>query len=183
MSTNCIRCMVNRRTGLDLLCDTCRPPIKPAEDWRSDKLLRLIKAALAAIGVECDPARMDGEESDDPGAIDLPGTGLSVSTIDSYMPGDLTGAAGSARVWAIWRAVVIRGVRYRQDGSGEPDDMDIEEVGKIAHLAGIPHAIAMRVAQDRIEVFLQAESEAQEVAELEQSAADFPPPPELGGEG
>jgi hypothetical protein len=25
MSTNCIRCGVNRRTGFDLLCDDCRP--------------------------------------------------------------------------------------------------------------------------------------------------------------
>lgn len=27
MSVNCIRCMVNRRTGPDLLCDRCRNPV------------------------------------------------------------------------------------------------------------------------------------------------------------
>ena len=29
MSTNCIRCLVNERAGLDLLCDDCRPNPTP----------------------------------------------------------------------------------------------------------------------------------------------------------
>jgi hypothetical protein len=44
MSTNCINCVGNKRTGCDLLCDSCREDQKIINAWR-----RLAKTALNAF--------------------------------------------------------------------------------------------------------------------------------------
>jgi hypothetical protein len=60
MSTNCIRCGVNRRTGLDLLCDDCRPTTNDVVDQvyreaatitgkRDDQLRAMALAVFASM--------------------------------------------------------------------------------------------------------------------------------------
>lgn len=124
------------------------PTKSPAEYFAGQ--IRYVRAAVKAIAPLADEPQLGID-----GDVTLTVAGYTVYLADSEI-----GAGPDAGKYIIGREVLVPGVRYRRDGSGEPDSVDFVDVGPVVDERRLAEQLAALVAADIINNALEAEGEA-----------------------
>ena len=120
--------------------------------------LPFVRVAIATIAPKAEPPRFDDES----GAMLAAGYEVYRADDGKFMIG---------------REVLVPGVRYYRDGSGEPDSSDFVDVAEVLDVRKLAPQLAQLVAADTINAAIEAEAERwyaeqAEAAEAEADAAE-----------
>jgi hypothetical protein len=132
-----------------------------AKESPTQEVAKYLNLFLKAVKIEpCSYKRDDEYAVDDlPGMIEIDGYTLSPFEKDfvyKTIGGERT-RKGIA--WVLTKTVLIPGVRYYKDGSGQPDDYDYIEVGTYAHPAIAARALVEQLLRDMLDGASEAEWE------------------------